>query len=187
MKLRCFCRSIACIVRTRYERILAYDVQYISAKSLLAHDGNAFLRHEELSFHQDIIKEIPILFCMLFNRFRNGEASTIHNDINASKLERCKIECGFYFFLVSNIQLNGSALIPAVLFLKFILHRLESLPIKIIQDHTGAFFCKLSCDCLAYATCTSGDHRNLTRQCLWLWHPLQLCFFEQPVFDIECF
>ena len=55
------------------------------------------------------------------------------------------------------------------------------------NNNTGTFLCKFFRNGFTDTTGTAGNQRNTARQSFWLWHTLQFCFFQQPVFNIECF
>jgi hypothetical protein len=88
---------------------------------------------------------------------------------------------------VGNVYLLGNKYIFRKLGSESFFSPLQAFGIVVVDNDTGAFGGKFPGNGFADTAGASRYQCNAARQRFWFWHPLQLGFFQQPVFNIERF
>ena len=64
---------------------------------------------------------------------------------------------------------------------------LRCIFVQVDTNNVRAFFHKPMRSFFADARSSANDNDDLSSKFFLRWHPLQFCFFKQPIFDVKCF
>ena len=124
---------------------------------------------------------------MAFDGFGDGKTGIVDYNIYPAKRKCCCIKGVLDGIFFGNVQDIRSKTVFPKPFQKISFRFFKSFGVHVVQDDASAFFHKLFGNGLANTTGTASDQSDATTEGLGFGHALELGFFKQPVFDVECF
>ena len=145
---------------------------------LFAHDIDPGLCNQELAFHQYIIQQVPVFFCMIFQWFGDRYARAVYNDIDPAECNSDSIHNMADACAVSHIKHFRSISIFSILFAKLITGSAQAFCIIVIDHHACPLCNHFFCNGFANPPRASRYQGDSSIQRFWFRHALQLRFFQ---------
>ncbi|MNK91836.1 hypothetical protein D3C87_1119510 [compost metagenome] len=187
MNFRSLRRAISGSIGRGCKAVLGRNENHVAAEVLTPQQAECFARNEEIARGENVDILVPHGKRRVFHRSGRGNAGIGDENIHAAEFHARFREGGNHGIFLRHVKLDGTHRVSAVTLGEIALGRIQRRFVNIGEHHAGALARQAFGGCTADAAGATGDKSHATGKALRLRHALQLCLFQQPIFDIKGF